>query len=355
MLAATTKPSTPLRLGILGGANIARAFVRDAGTSPMVRIVAAASRQIDTARAFADAVGIGRAHGSYEALLADPEVDAVYLPLPNSLHAEWAIRAAEAGKHVLCEKPLALNRAEAQAMFDAAARHGVMLLEAYPYWFQPQTGDLLALLHGGAIGQVRQVQASFGFSLQNPAGNIRMNPQLGGGALLDAGSYPMSLIRLVMGSAPQRVTAEATWAATGVDMSLAATLHWTDGRRAQLSCAMDVATHRRALIVGTQGVIETEYLNHTAEPSESHPLGFQPSQMRVRRGVAFTAPLTEVRSATGSGFRFAAEAFARVVADNDVAAIGRAADASLDIAATLEALARSARLGHTVDVPAGRA
>ena len=349
---STTPASNPLRLGILGCANIARAFVRDAGTSPAVRIVAAASRRLDSARAFADATGIGRAHGSYEALLADDEINAVYLPLPNSLHAEWAIRAAEAGKHVLCEKPLAVSRAEAQAMFDAASRHGVMLLEAYPYWFQPQTGDLLALLHGGAIGSVRQVQASFGFSLLNPAGNIRMDPALGGGALLDAGSYPMSLIRLVMGSAPQRVSAEASWASTGVDMSLAATLHWTDGRRAQLSCAMDVATHRRALIVGTQGVIETEYLNHTAAPLQPHPLGFQPSQMRVRRGVAFTAPLTEVTSATGSGFRFAAEAFAKVVADNDVAAIGRAAAASLDIAATLEALARSARLGHAVDVAA---
>ena len=170
------------------------------------------------------------------------------------------------------------------------------------------------------------------------------------GALLDAGSYPLSLIRLVMGSAPQRVTAEATWAATGVDMSLAATLHWTDGRRAQLSCAMDVATHRRALIVGTQGVIETEYLNHTAAATTGHPYGYQPSQMRVRRGIAGTVPIETLRSPVGSGFRFAAEAFARVVATQDQPAIDRAAQASLDIAAMLEAIALGARTGQAVDV-----
>lgn len=339
-----------LRLGILGCAHIARAFARDVASSPALRIVAVASREAAKAAAFATEFGIPRHHGSYDALLADPEVDAVYIPLPNSLHAPWAVRAAAAGKHVLCEKPLALGRAEALSMFDAASRHGVLLLEAYPYWFQPQTGDLLALLNGGAIGQVRSVQASFGFLLRQAETNIRMKPELGGGALLDAGSYPMSLIRLVMGSAPQRVSAEASWARSGVDMSLAATLHWTDGRRAQLSCAMDVATHRHATIVGTEGVIETEYLNHTSAQAAGHPLGFQPSRMRVRRGIANTVPFETMPSGTGSGFRFAAEAFAKLVAANDTAAIGRAAAASVDIANTLEAIALSARQGRAVDV-----
>lgn len=347
------KASTrPLRIGILGCANIARQFARDVAPSPAVRVVAVASRKAETAAAFAAAHGIGRHHASYDALLADGEVDAIYLPLPNSLHAEWAIKAAAAGKHVLCEKPLALGRAEAQAMFDAARRHRVMLLEAYPYWFQPQTGDLLALLRDGAIGPVRMVQAAFGFSIARPAGNIRMNPDLGGGALLDAGSYPMSLIRLVMGDAPQRVQADARWADTGVDIGMTATLHFADGRRAQLHCAMDTGLHRRALIIGSQGVIETEYLNHTSSQSSGHPFGYQPSQMRVRR--ALTAAFEEVRSGVGSGFRFAAEAFAKVVAEGDVDAVERAAAASGDIAATLEAIAQSARSGQVVDVP-GRA
>ena len=348
----TNRPhDTPLRVGILGAANIARQFVRDVAPSKVVSVVAVGSRDAQTAAAFAAAHGLARHHGSYAALLADAELDAVYLPLPNTLHAEWAIRAMESGKHVLCEKPLALGLDEARAMFDAARRHGVVLLESFPYQFQPQTFDLLALLQEGAIGAVRSVQACFGFTLPNPQDNIRMKPELGGGALLDAGSYPLSLIRLAMGCAPQRVHADATWAATGVDISLAATLQYADGRRAQLSCAMDAANHRRATIVGSKGTIETEYLNHTSDHAGGHPYGYLPSQLRVRRGTANTVPFEEIRSAVGSGFLFAAEAFARMVAQRDFDAIDRAAQASCDNAATLEAIARSARLRRIVDLP----
>ncbi len=222
-------------------------------------------------------------------------------------------------------------------------------------WFQPQTRDLLALLHDGTVGDLRSVQASFGFNLANPANNIRMNPDLGGGALLDAGSYPESMIRLVMGCAPPRVLADANWSAKderGVDISLMATLHYADGRRAQMTCAMDAATHRRATIIGSMGTVETEYLNHTSA-QHNHPWGYLPSQMRVRRGTANSIPFENVTSATGSGFLFAAEAFAKVVADQDFAAIDRAASASLDIAATLEAIGSSARTGLAVDVAAG--
>lgn len=340
----------PLRIGILGAANIAKQFVRDVTPSPMVRVVAVASRRADTAAEFAAAHGIGRHHGSYEALLADAQVDAVYVPLPNSLHAEWTVKAAEAGKHVLCEKPLALGLGEAQAMFAAGRRHQVMVLEAYPYYFQPQTGAMLELLRSGAIGSVRSVQACFGFQLRNPDGNIRMKPELGGGALLDAGSYALSLIRLVMGVAPTRVQADATWADSGVDISLMATLHYADGRRAQLSCAMDVANVRRATIAATGGTLETEFLNHTSAGTTGHPLGYQPSQLRVRRGTANTVPFDEITSAPGSGFRFAAEAFAQKVQAGDFAAIERAAAASLDNAATLEAIGQAARSGTAVDV-----
>ena len=343
-------PSTPLRLGILGCANIAKQFARDVAGSPAVRIVAVASRQLEKAQGFATQFGVERAHGSYEGLLADAGVDAVYIPLPNHLHAAWAIRAAEAGKHVLCEKPLTLGLDDARGMFDAARRHGVMLLEAYPYYFQPQTGDMLALLRGGAIGEVRSVQASFGFSLPTGTGNIRWQPDAGGGALLDAGSYPLSLIRLVMGAAPARVLADAKWSDTGVDVAMTALLRFADGRQASLSCAMDAANHRRAVIAGSQGTIETEYLNHTAPSTQGHPFGYLPSSLRVRRGTANTVPFEEVVSGTGSGFRFAAEAFARVVRAGDQAAIDRAAQASLDIAATLEALRISASSGTWVDV-----
>jgi predicted dehydrogenase len=345
-----TPQRAPLRIGILGCANIAKQFARDVASSPAVTIVAVASRYADTAAEFAAAHGIARHHAGYEALLADPEVDAIYLPLPNSLHARWAIRAAECGKHVLCEKPLALDCAEAQSMFDAARRNGVILLEAYPYWFQPQTDAMLSLLRSGVVGAVRSMQASFGFALSAAQANIRLQPELGGGALLDAGCYPLSLIRLVMGTAPQRVNAEASWADSGVDISMMATLRWADGRRAQLSCAMDTATHRRAVIVGTQGVIETEYLNHTGADSGGGEYGYLPGQLRVRRGTANTVAFEDVPSATGSGFRFAAEAFAKLVAAGDHAAMERAAAASLDISATLEAIAQSARRETPVPV-----
>jgi predicted dehydrogenase len=189
------------------------------------------------------------------------------------------------------------------------------------------------------------MQACFGFALQNPQGNIRMNPALGGGALLDAGSYPLSLIRMVMGTAPARVTALARWDASGVDIGMLATLEYADGRSVQMSCAMDVANHRRATIMGTQGTIETEYVNH--------PSAEVPSQLRIRRGVANTIPFEEIRSSYGSGFAYCVEAFARVVAARDFAAIERAAAASLDIAATLEAIAQSARSRQPVEVAIG--
>jgi hypothetical protein len=224
------------------------------------------------------------------------------------MHAEWAIRAMQSGKHVLCEKPLALNLTEVTHMFDVARQNGVMLLESYPYWFQPQTRDLLACLSHDNIGQVISMQASFGFTLGNPEHNIRMKPDLGGGALLDAGSYPISLIRLVMGCAPERVMAHANWATTGVDINMMATLLYADGRSAQMSCAMNTANHRRATIVGTHGTVETEYLNHTSD-SHTHPRGYLPSQLRLRKGIANSIAFEDIHSATGSGFRFAAEVF----------------------------------------------
>ncbi|OIQ64635.1 glucose--fructose oxidoreductase precursor [mine drainage metagenome] len=270
--------------------------------------------------------------------------------MPNTLHAQWAIRAAQAGKHVLCEKPLALGLNEAKSMFDAARQNKVLLREAFPYEFQPQTVAMQELLHGGAIGTVRSVQACFGFTLPNPVGNIRLNPELGGGSLLDAGCYALSLIRLVMGCAPVSVVTDATWVDSGVDISAMATLYYADGCRAQLSCAMDTAYHRRATIAGSAGTLETEYANHTSAQVGDNPYGYLPSQLRLRRGTANSIAFESLTCDVGSGFRFAAEAFAQAVATQDQAAIEHAAEASLDNAATLEALARSARLGQRVAV-----
>ncbi len=341
-----------LNIGVMGCGNIARQFAAAVAGSRHVKVAAAASRDLAKATAFAKDLGIATPHGSYEALLADASLDIIYVALPNSMHVEWVVKAAQSGKHVLSEKPLALNLTEAQAMFAAAKSNGVMLLEAYPYWFQPQTRDMMALIHSGAIGQVRNVHASFGFNLlhaPNVENNIRMNPGMGGGALLDAGSYATSLIRLAMGDAPERVMAHATLAASGVDIATSATLFYSGGRSAQLFCAMNVGYHRVATILGSNGVIETEFLNHTSE-DPNHPLKYLPSLMRVRKGFGGTIPLETVRSATGSGFAFCAEAFAQLIHARDFAAIERAAQASCDIAATLEAIGESARTGQAVNL-----
>jgi predicted dehydrogenase len=346
--------TAPLRLGILGCANIARQFARDVTGSASVNLVAIASRDQAKADAFGETFGIATRHGSYEALLDDPGVEAVYIPLPNTMHAEWSIRAAQKGKHVLCEKPLAMTKADTRAMVDAAKAANVLLIESYPYWFQPQTAAMMALLDGdeaSAIGRVRSMQACFGFTVGNPETNIRLKPELGGGALMDAGCYPLSLIRLVMGEAPARVHAVAAWADSGVDIATMATLIYADGRRAQMSCAMDGGGHRRATIVGVHGTVETEYLNHTSDQPD-HPHGYIASQLRVRKIIPATTPFEEIRSETGSGFRFAAERFARMVATRDTAAMAFYAAASHDIAATLEAIASSSRSGGWVDLNA---
>ena len=335
--------TSPLSIGIVGAANIARQFTAALRDNAFVRVAGVASRTGDTARAFADACGIQRHYGTYDALLADPSIDAVYIPLPNHLHAEWTIKAANAGKHVLCEKPLCMSRAEAEAMFAAARANGVFLLEAYPYRFQPHMAALLKLLDDGAIGTVRTMQASFGFTVTNPDVNIRMKPEAGGGALLDAGSYPISLVRIVMGEAPVRVAATPVWADTGVDISMMATLEFANHRHAQVSCAMNVANHRRAVIMGSAGTIETEYINH--------PSATVPSQLRIRRGIANTIPFEDIATPDGSGFRYEAEAFAAMIRNADRAALEREARFSTDIAATRDALAKSAGSGHTESLP----
>ena len=334
---------SPLRIGILGAANIARAFTRAVKPSKSVTIAAVASRDAGKAEKFAAELGIARSLGSYEALLADKAIDAIYNPLPNSLHAEWSIRAAEAGKHVLCEKPLAMNEAEARAMFAAAKRHTVHLVEAYPYMAQPQTLKLRELLGGGAIGKVQLVQASFGVPQADPA-NIRFNAALGGGALMDAGSYAVSLVRIVVPERPARVHAVARMADSGVDRTLCATLDFASGALAQVSTSFATCYNRHALIAGDAGTIETRYLNHP-------PIG-GPATLTVRRGRLVADPVETVTVADGNGFLAEAESFAAMIAGGVSHWTGASEAESIDIMATLEAIRASARTGQTVAVPA---
>jgi xylose dehydrogenase (NAD/NADP) len=330
-----------LRLGILGAAKIARQFVAAARGSAKIELHAVASRDVDRARAFADEAGIPVVHATYEALLADPSVDAVYNPLPNNLHAEWSIKAANAGKHVLCEKPLAVSGAEARAIFEAAAKNGVFVVEGYPYRAQPQTAKLRELLAASAVGRIQLVHASFGFPLSDP-GNIRMVPALAGGALMDAGSYPVSFVRMVAGERPRRVHAVAHWADTGVDRTLVGTLEFPGGLLAQISCSFATARHRRAFIVGEAGTIETHYFNDTSAA--------QPPMLLVRKGVGYDTPVESIAARAASGFLAEADAFCDLIRRGWSRWSGATPEESIDVALALEALAASARSGEAVDV-----
>ena len=321
-----------LRVGILGAAKIAGSFMVGAKVSSRVEVVAIASRDRARAQAFASTHGLARAC-SYHELLADPEVDAVYIPLPNSMHAEWSIAAAQAGKHILCEKPLASNEAEAQAMFAAEDACGVVLVEAFPYMFQPQTLELERLIRSGAIGDVRTMFATFGFTIDEP-GNIRMDASLGGGALMDAGCYPVSFVRQVFGERPARVTAVARFVG-GIDQTLAATLEFASGGIAQISCSFATAVHRRAIIAGSRGVIETDYHNHTNRAAAP---GY-----RIKRGIEWQTEFESVQVPSEDGFRVQIDAFTDLIERDDRAAIASRRAASLDNAWTLAAVLGAAR------------
>jgi len=330
----------PLRFGVLSTANIARAFIAGVAPSQRLKVTTVASRDGAKAESFARETGLPGSHASYEALLADPEIDAIYNPLPNSLHAEWAIRAVEAGKHVLCEKPLAASEAEARAMFAAASRHGVALVEAYPYQAQPQTLKLRELLQACAIGQPQVMQATIGFTIAD-AQNIRLDAALAGGALMDAGSYPVSLVRLVAGERPEWVEAAARWTESGVDRSLVASIGFRSGFLAQIACSFSTGFHRHALIAGDDGVIETSFLNHP-------PAGGGALRLLVKRGRENRGDYEAIEVESRNGFLLEAEAFVGLVRQGAAHWTGASQLESLDIMATLEAILASARSGRRV-------
>ncbi len=330
-----------LRVGVLGAARIARLFVDSVRGSRKVAVVAVAAREPARARAFAAELGIARVHATYDALLADPEIEAIYNPLPNNLHAEWSIRAVQARKHVLCEKPLAMSGREATAMFAAARTNGVHLVEGYPYRAQPQTIRLRELLAKDTIGKLHLVQAAFGFPLADLA-NIRYDRELGGGALMDAGSYPVSFVRMIAGERPRRASAFAQWAPTGVDRTLTGLLEFPSGLLAQISCSFATARHRHAVIIGDAGMITTTFLNDTSPAL--------PPRLEVRRGTGWDATRETIETATASGFRAEAESFADLVRQGLARWTGATPEESVDTMLALEALAESAREGRAVDM-----
>src|SRR3954468_20871445 len=245
-----------VRWGVLSTSNIGRRAVLPAiQRSSNGELLAVASRAADKARGFADELGIPRAYASYEQLLADPEIEAVYIPLPNSLHREWTIKAAEAGKHILCEKPLGLTAAECAEMEAAARQHGVLLMEAFMYRFHPQTERVIELIRQGAIGEPGLIHAAFTFRLTNPA-NIRLQADLGGGSLMDVGCYCANVSRTLFGAEPLEAQAFARWSAGGVDEQMIGNLRFASGGYAQFDSALTLARREMYQVAGTEGVIE---------------------------------------------------------------------------------------------------
>jgi xylose dehydrogenase (NAD/NADP) len=243
----------PVRWGILSTAAINRRLLPAFRESPALELLAVASRAQERADEYARAEAIPRAYGSYEELLADPDVEAVYISLPNSLHVEWSVLALEAGKHVLCEKPLSNRAADVTRAFDAADRAGRLLMEGFMYRHHPQTARAVALVQSGAIGEVRLVRSSFGFTIES-AEDVRLRPELDGGALMDLGCYCVNVTRLV-GGEPEAVVSRAVAGPSGVDIRFAGTLVLPGSALAHFDCGFDVPDDSCVEIVGSTGTV----------------------------------------------------------------------------------------------------
>lgn len=249
-----------LRWGILSTAAIGRSAVVPAiRNSRNGTLVAVASRNPDRAKQFAAEFGMAKSYGSYEELLADPGIDAIYNPLPNSLHAPWTLKAAEAGKAVLCEKPLTIGRAEAEKLLEACAALRAPVMEAFMYRFHPQHGRVREIIAGGAIGDVVEVRAHLSANIAGRDGplNVRFVPDLGGGTVLDMGCYGVSICRMIFGEEPRKVT--GWWhldPQTHVDLSGAAMMEFSGGRLGIASASFVSQGRGFYSVIGTRGVIE---------------------------------------------------------------------------------------------------
>ena len=252
-----------LAWGIIGTGSIARTFAKSIPTSATGRLVAVGSRTQAAADAFAKDFPSLRAHGSYEALLSDPDVQAVYISTPHPMHAEWAVRAARAGKHILCEKPIAMNHAEAMAAAEAARQNGVFLMEAFMYRSHPQTARIVEIIRSGRLGKLRLIEATFAFDAGyfNPESRL-FSKDLGGGAILDVGCYCMSMTRLLAGAAegkpfaePIQMKAIANLAESGADEQTQALLTFPNGLQARLITATRLDLGGNVTVTGSDAVL----------------------------------------------------------------------------------------------------
>jgi predicted dehydrogenase len=313
-----------MRLGLLSTADINEMLI--AGAPDEVELAAVASRDGARAQAYAAEHGIPRAHGGYEALLADDEVDAVYISLPNRLHHEWTLKALAAGKHVLVEKPYSRRAAEAEEAWDAAAAAGLVLMEAFMYRHHPQAAKARALVADGAIGRLRAIRATFSFRLDDSS-NIRMLADLDGGALMDVGCYCVSGSRLLAGE-PERVFGEQVVGPTGVDVDFLGTMRFPGDVVAQFDASFSLPKRQRLEAVGEEGTLVVE------------------APWRVDWGGRLLVNGEPVPVDEADSYRRELQNFAAAVEGRGEPLLGR--EDALAQARTIEALYRSAESGEAV-------
>jgi predicted dehydrogenase len=317
---------------LLSTARINDAVLAAAATTDAVEVIAVASRSAVKAEAYAARHGIPRAHGSYEALLDDKAVDAVYVSLPNGLHHEWTLKALDARKHVLCEKPFTRSARQAEDAFDRAREVGRVLTEGFMYRHHPQAAQVKALVEGGAVGQVQLVRASFSFVLEDHS-DVRAKPELEGGALMDVGCYCVSFIRFLLGE-PGRVMGEQVLGPTRVDLAFHGTLRFPGDVVAQFDCSFTQPLHRRLDVVGNEAWLLVD------SPWRAEGEG----ELLLRH----LEHLRRIDAPAADAYRLQLEDFAAAAAHEHPALLGR--DEVVGQARTIEALYRSAAEGRAVEL-----
>ena len=321
----------PVRLGLLSTARINDEILLGAAPSDAVEVVAVGSRDRARAEAYAQEKGIPRGHGSYEELFADPEVDAIYNSLPNSLHVPWTLRALEAGKHVLCEKPFDRRPAEVEHAFDTADAAGLIVMEAFMYRHHPQTKRLRELVAGGSIGELREIRSTFTYQLDDPT-DVRLYRELDGGSLMDLGCYCVSGSRLLAGE-PELVEGTQLIGGDGVDVHFTGTLKFPGGVESRFECGFDSPPSSTLEAIGSEGSALVR-----------EPWSCSEHAIELRRNCQ-TARV-EVEDA--DRYRLQLENFAAAIEGKAEPLLGRA-DA-LGQVRTIEALYQSAEAGAAVAV-----
>jgi xylose dehydrogenase (NAD/NADP) len=323
--------SEPVRWGILSTARINELVLAGTREFPQVRMLAVASRERSRAEAYARGHGLERAYGSYDELLADPDVEAVYVSLPNAFHVEWSIRAVRAGKHVLCEKPLTRSPEEAERAFDVAEQEGRLLMEAFMWAHAPQIRRARELLDAGSLGELRLVRATHAFTADDPR-DIRLLTELDGGSLMDVGCYCVHAARLFAGE-PERVYAEPVRNEAGLDVRLAGTMLFAGGVVAHFDSGLDMPVREELEIVGAEASLFLPDPWHAAAP-----------RLELRRD----GRVEEVPVETADPYGLELDDLSAAIRGEAEPLLGR--EDAVAQASALDALFRSADLGAPVDL-----